>query len=493
MTANEKNGKPTPGQPSATRGTGVHFARALLLIALIGVLMLFSLDKANPGDDGLLEAAVAQPLSWFEVLPPSYIFVITCLMVLSAFFSASETAFLSIPRQKMRVMREEGKVLSQLVVQMLDDPGRLLTLILVGNLIVNTAIGVVLGTRMERLFASVLGFTPAGAYIAAIVVVTAIMVFFGDILPKIFAVRAREAYAQIAVIPLMAIGKILAPIQNALLHITDLLFRVTRFHELRAAPYITDEEIKSLVTDTKSEDEIEEDGREMIRRILEFHDVQVRDILVPRPDVVAISEDATVGEAFALYRKCEYSRVPVYRDDLDHITGVLFAKDALPSIVRGDFDRPVKTLSRTPHFVPEVMSVQSFIKNVQRLRSHLAIVVDEFGGTEGIVTLHDAIQQVVGDIKDDDEEEAPLYEQMGEGAYRVRGNMPLDEFSELIDVEFEEQEHQTLGGFIMEHLGKIPAVGDTVEVAGVVFTIDVVTGKRAASISVKLLPKEDEA
>jgi len=465
--------------------------RVVLLLTIVCAVVFMLAAQPQVGQGGAEAPGVAD-VTLRELVTPSLVLVILGLMVLSAFFSSCETAFLSISKQRLRTMREEGKVLDQLVVQMLDDPGELLTLILVGNLVVNTALGVVLGTRTENIFAQVLHVSPANAYMAAVAIVTAVMVFFGDILPKIFAVRAKEVYARVAVIPLMAIGRLLAPIRNGFIQVTDFLFRITRFRELRAAPYITDEEIMTLVADTKGEGDIEEDGRQMIRRILEFHDVQLREILTPRPDIVAISEDATVGEAYDLYRKCEYSRIPVFRDDLDHITGVLFAKDALPSVIRGDLNRPVKTLARTPHFVPEAMSVQGFIKNVQRLRSHLAIVVDEFGGTEGIVTLHDAIEQVVGDIRDEDEEEAPLYEMVHDNVYRVQGNMPLDQFSELVDKEFEEQEHQTVAGFVMEHSDKIPAVGERIEVDGLALTIEAVTGKRASSVRVEILPNSQE-
>src|SRR5690606_42105399 len=138
---------------------------------------------------------------------------------------------------------------------------------------------------------------------------------------------------------------------------------------------------------------------------LEFRDVILREILVPRPDVVALPETATVADALELLRKEEYSRVPIYRDDLDHITGVLFMKDLLPSVAKGDLQRSVQTLARPPYFVPEIMSVKRFVEDIQRQRVHLAVVVDEYGGTAGIVTLHDAIEAVVGDILDPSDEE----------------------------------------------------------------------------------------
>ena len=145
------------------------------------------------------------------------------------------------------------------------------------------------------------------------------------------AVRVRERWARLAVFPLLAVGRVIGPLRDGMLWVTDLLFRVTRFHELRAAPYITDDELKSVLSNGKAEDEVEEDGRQMIRNILEFHDAQLREIVVPRPDVVAVSEDATVGEALELYRTHEFSRMPVYRGDIDHITVCCSPKRCCPA------------------------------------------------------------------------------------------------------------------------------------------------------------------
>ncbi|NIA14124.1 MAG: DUF21 domain-containing protein [Nitrospiraceae bacterium] len=433
-----------------------------------------------------VETAADGTVKWDDILPPSVCVAVLCLLVISAFFSSTETAFLSIPRPLLRKLRDESTVSARLVVQMLDSPGRLLTTILVGNMLVNTLIGVVLGTRVKDLFLEVAGIPPSASYALSIVVTTSALLFFGEITPKIMAVRARERWALLSVFPLLAVGRVIGPLRDGLLWFTDQLFRVTRFHELRAAPFITDDELKSVLSNGDAEDEVEEDGRQMIRNILEFHDAQLREIIVPRPDVVAVSEDATVGEALELYRTHEFSRMPVYRGDIDHITGVLFAKEMLPSVTTGDLARPVSELARPPHFVPETMAVQEFIKSVQRLRSHLAIVVDEFGGTEGIVTLQDAIEEVVGDITVEGEEEERLYEKVGEGVYRVQGGLPLDEFAELTGVDIEDDEHQTVAGYLMGQEDKLPEAGDRFVRDNVTYTVEAVEGRRLGVVRVEI-------
>jgi CBS domain containing-hemolysin-like protein len=454
------------------------------LLCCLAIPMLLAAQRPAMADQAGYDLGDAR--LWHEYLPPSVLFVVTLMLIASAFFSSCESAFFAIQRTRLRAMREEETWTSRMVVHMLDHPGQLLTTILIGNMIANTLIGVVLGTRVKDLFEFGFRLPAVVAYSSSAVVCTSVLLFFGEIVPKVFAVQARETYARVAVVPLVAVDYLFAPFRKALLWLTEFLFRVTRFHELHAAPYITDEELKSVLAQ-EPEGEIQEDGRQMIRRILEFRDVQLREILVPRPDIIALPEDATVEEALALYREHECSRMPVYHEDLDHITSVLFAKDLLPSYSKGQSDRLVRELARPPHYVPETMTVHNFIKNVQRLRSHLAVVVDEYGGTEGIVTLHDAIEQVVGDILDEGEEE-PLVRQIAEGVYRVDGGLSLDELQEWISVSLGETEHQTVAGFIMERSEKIPAVGDEVSFDGITFTVEQVEGKRASVVRVQIAP-----
>jgi len=505
------DGEPLPGQQRSLTidDRNVKRARHVLWIILFSALLCAlgpvllggttEIEAAQPFN-GNADTAISQaenvtpsarPPTFTEYLPVSVLTLVVFLMALSAFFASSETAFLSIPQPTLRGMREGKRLTGRLVTGLVDDPGRLLTTVLVGNMLVNTIIGVVLGTRLKD-YLSAAGFPAFAAYITAIVVCTSVLLLFGEIMPKILAVRARESYACIVVIPLLAADWVLTPLRDGFLHLTDIIFRVTRFHELRAAPFITDAELKAILAQKQTTTTIQEDERQMIRRILEFHDVQLREILIPRPDIIALQEEATAAQALEIYREHEFSRIPVYRDDLDHITGVLFIKDLLPNVTKNELDIPVKQFTRPPRFVPETMSVDRFIKNVQRLRSHLAVVVDEYGGTEGIVTLHDAIEQVVGDIMDEDEEERVPYKQIAEGVYRVEGNFQLDQLTDLIGFPIEDQEHNTVSGFLMAQTEKILSVGDVIAHSGVLFTVEEVDGKRALRVRIETHPRKEK-
>lgn len=455
------------------------FRNACILLGLCALLFLFSGTPAAGANGG-------SATHWTHFLPPALILVLLVLVGLSAFFSGSETAFFSIHRLRLRAMTEESGMTGPLVARMMQHPGRLLTTILMGNMIVNVLLSVFMGSRIEDLLHDWAGYTPELSYLAALVLSTAALVLFGEVMPKVVAVQVGERFARVTCFPLSMADRVLAPFRDGLMKVANLLFRITRFHELRAAPFITDEELKSLLTDGEAQGVIEEDERQMIQGILEFADALVREILVPRPDIVAIPEEATVADALALMRQHEFSRMPVYQEDLDHITGVLVAKDLLPSASRGQFDTPVKSLMRRAHFVPETMTIQQFVDSAQRHRAHLAIVVDEYGGTAGIVTLEDAIEQVVGDLLDEHEQEEDAVVKLGHNTCRVEGRLSLNELNESIGTELEDDEHETVAGLVMSLIDRVPQPGDEVEHDGIRFTVETCEGKRVSTLRITL-------
>lgn len=472
------------------RRAGFRSALAALIgAALLAGAGLLSAGGATPLSEpaGGAGALAASPQSWTDIFPPPMLFAVIALLCCSAFFSGSETAFFAIHKLRLRGMREEGTLGGTLVAQTMDHPGRLLTTILVGNTIVNVLIGVFLGSHAQDMLHHYFpGLSDAGAYVLAVALCTSVLVFFGEISPKVFAVRSCERIARVAVFPLLAADRVLAPIRDGLLWITEILFRLTRFRQVHAAPFITDEELRSALTDGEAQGVIEDDERQMIEGILEFSDAHLREILVPRPDVIALSEDATVAEALETVRQHEYSRMPVYKDSPDAMIGVLFAKDLIPCIARGELERTIKGLIKPVHFVPAMMTVQQFVADAQRHRAHLAVVVDEYGGTAGIVTLEDAVEQVVGDIMDEDEQEEPGYLKLGELEYQIEGGMPLDELSELLGVDLHDDEHETLAGFLMAKSEKVLESGDAIEHEGVRFTVEVCDGKRVSCVRAEL-------
>jgi magnesium and cobalt exporter, CNNM family len=467
------------------------FRRIATVLTLWGCLSSAALVALSPwvfAQSGELTSGPNTDLAaeFFEIVSPGILLALFVLLALSAFFSASEVAFLAIHKVTLRGLAETGGVRGKLVVNLLEHPSRLLTSILIGNMFVNVIISIMLPQRMERVIEATTGLPPQPSYFLTIGLSTLILVLFGEVTPKVVAVRMSTSFAMAAALPIKLCDTLFSPIQWGLMRFTDFLFRVTRFNDIKAAPFITDEEMLSVLSDSEAHGVIEEDEEQMIQGILETGDAFVREILVPRPDVVALDAAATVKDAVELYREHEFSRMPVFEEDLDHVVGILFAKDLLPRVISEEWDAAIRDMIQPPNFVPETITIRGFVKEAQRKHAHLAIVADEYGGTAGIVTLEDAIEEIVGDIRDEDEEVKPLYEEIEAGRFRVDGGLPLDDLSDLIGVDLKDREHETVAGFFIDKTNKIPEEGDRLEYGGVVFAIEAVDGKRAASLLIEL-------
>lgn len=408
---------------------------------------------------------------------------ILVLLSLSAFFSACEVAFFSLGPLRVRAMAGSTAFLDHQVARLMRQPGELLTSILMANSMVNVLLSVVLAYPVETIFD---WFMPGPfAYISAVLFCASLLIFAGEILPKLLVVRNNEAFARIAALPLYVASALLQPLRHGVIHFIGYMFRVTRFSKVRPAPFMTDDEFVSLLSEGEATGAIEKDEREMIQGILKGNDVMVRDILIPRPDITALSDEATVGEALDLICQHEYSRIPVCRENLDQIAGILYAKDLLSLADQNDLDAAIAPFIRKASYVPETMTVLEFMKSVQRLRTHLAIVVDEFGGTEGLVTLHDALREVVGDIEAEDREDSALVKELDDHLYEVDGSYPLDELEDITGVAVEDESHTTVAGFLMEQSDKVLEVGDKIDHGGVVYTVEEMEGKRVSRLTVQ--------
>jgi CBS domain containing-hemolysin-like protein len=395
-------------------------------------------------------------------------------------------AFFSLHRVRLRAMASEGGLTGRLITDLMRHPAQLLGTILIGNMTTNIIIGVLLPARLERYLNATFSLGVVTSSLLTVFIATVLVLFLSEITPKVLAVSIAEPLARMAVVPMSVADRLFGPLRWASLRFTELLFRVTRFNDIPPAPFLTDEEIMSVLADSEGQGVIEEKEGQMIQAIIESGDAYVREILVPRPDVVAIERGANVRDALEVFRTHSYSRMPVYQEDIDHITGMLVAKDLLPCVVRGELDRPIGPLARRACFVPETMSIREFIRYSQRRHMHLSVVVDEYGGTEGLVTLDDAIEEVVGEIRDAAKRGDKRYKRLAKGCFRVDGGLSLHELSRLLGVEFESPEHETVAGYFMDHAGKVPEKGDVFEQEGVLFTVEEIQGRRASAFRVEL-------
>jgi putative hemolysin len=459
---------------------------------------LLSYEEAQAGLTGMdealfgkIDASGDQFLSKVELrraadkrIRPRLLVGLVILLTLSAFFSASEVAYFSLSPLHIRAIGEREGLLNRETTRLLSQPGELLTSILMGNSIVNVLLGVVMAVPAETVFESL--FPPPFSYLAAVVVCTAILVIVGEIVPKLLVVRNNELFARWAAWPLRLSSALLLPLRHGVLWLIGFLFRITGFSDLRPAPFMTDEEFDSLLSEGEATGAIEKDEREMIQGILKVSESMVREILIPRPDMIALSDGATVAEALDVVIEHEFARIPVCGENLDQIAGILYAKDLLSHVDQGNMELPIKSLLRPAHYVPETMTVSDFMKSVQRMRTHLAIVVDEFGGTEGLVTLHDALREIVRDLDTEDHPEDSAVVQVEKDLYEVDGRFPLDELEALTGVPVDDSEHTTVAGFLMEQSDKVPEVGDHIRHEGIRYTVEAVAGKRVSKLRIRI-------
>ena len=255
---------------------------------------------------------------------------------------------------------------------------------------------------------------------------------------------------------------------------------------------MSEDEIRHLVDIAEEEEEIEEDERELIHSIFEFGDTVVREVMVPRPDMITIPSDATLDDALKTIVKAGYSRIPLYEGDNDNIVGVLYAKDLLKRVHESRRDTKVSVIGRSPTFVPEQKKVAELLREMQEQRVHMAVVVDEYGGTAGLVTIEDLIEEIVGEIVDEYDQEEPLVEPIDEDTIRVDAKMPIDEVNELLHAELPHEEWYTVGGLVFGLTGRVPTQGERVKFDSLEFMTERVTGRRIQKVVITKLPPEPE-
>lgn len=264
-----------------------------------------------------------------------------------------------------------------------------------------------------------------------------------------------------------------------------LVGRLLRASWRREAPQVSEEELLAMAEAAEASDAIEPEERELIGQIIEFGDTVAREVMVPRTDMVAISDQHTVGEAIAIVIEHGYSRVPVYGGGIDDVLGVVHAKDLMRAEREAGPDSRAAAVARTPHFVPETKRISLLLREMQAEKFHIAIVVDEYGGTAGVVTLEDLIEELVGEIVDEFDVEEPMIERLAPGTVRVNGRVPIDELSEVLGAPLPNGDWDTVGGLIFNTLGHVPDEGETLVMEGWELLVERVTGRRIARVIVK--------
>jgi putative hemolysin len=402
--------------------------------------------------------------------------VVFVFIVISGFLALSETGLTRMNRVKAITLEEQGRRGAAALRKLIEHPERainpVLFLLLLCNTVAATLVGVVA--------AHVVG--PLGVIVATAFEVVFIFVF-AEAAPKTWAVQNTEKAALIAAPVVIALVKIppIRWITNALIRVSNL---VLPGKGIKQGPFVSEEELLAMADAAVEDDVIEREERTLIHSIIDFGDTVVREVMVPRPDMVAVESTARVSDVVEIAIAAGYSRIPVFGQGIDDIVGVVFIKDLMRAEREGKQDAEVSQIMRTANFVPETKKVSSLMREMQNQKFHLAIVVDEYGGTSGLVALEDLIEELVGEIEDEYDVEEVAFETLPNGDLRVNARMSIDEINELLDAELPEGDWDTVGGLVYSLLGHVPAEGETVENDNIRLTAERVQGRRIGRVRV---------
>ena len=410
------------------------------------------------------------PLQWVLLA------ALAACVALSAFFSMSETAFMALNRVRLKTMQQAGNRRAGLALRLAEDTDRLISTILVGNNLVNIA-GTAIATVLFTGWAGELGPT------LSTVVMTILILMFGEVTPKTLARQSPERIAMAVAPFLRALCWLLAPISRLFALWQQLLKRIRKPQE--EEPDI-EAELITMVDEARQEGGMDDHESELIRSAIEFVDLDVKNIMTPRMDVTALPDDSTMAEAAVAFRESGYSRLPVYHEDLDHVVGILNEKDFYAARHAGE--RDIRQVMTPPVYTPATLKISKLLKLCQTTRTHLIIVLDEFGGTEGIVTLEDALEELVGEIYDEHDDISEEMVAIDDRTWQVDGRMQLSDLKERLGLKGE-YEAETVGGWVSEVLGYIPTVNTRFAAEGLKGVVTAMDRRRVTRIRLTREPE----
>jgi len=404
--------------------------------------------------------------------------VLLILLIASGFFSASETSLMSLSKIRIRHMKEEGVKGAKLVANLTEDSNKLLSTILVGNNIVNIA-----ATSISTaLFTSLI---PGASGVAvATALMTVLVLLFGEITPKTIAANNSEKVAIFVSKPIKVIIFILRPVVWVFNLVTGLIFKILGVKDKGTQPYITEEELKTMVNVSHEEGVLEIEERQIINNVFQFGDMQAKEAMVQRLDMIAINSEDKYEQIIDIFKSEKLSRMPVYNESIDDIIGILNIKDIifLSDDEIENFD--IKDYIREPFFTYEFKKIAQLLEEMKIEKSQMAIVVDEYGGTSGLITLEDLIEVIVGDIEDEYDEEEEEIQVIKEDEYIVDGSIKITDVNELIGVRLESEEFDSIGGYIIGHLRRLPEENEVIEVDNVKFCIESLDKNRIKKVRI---------
>lgn len=401
---------------------------------------------------------------------------VLCLFLIAT-DSAVETALTNISRLRLRQLLERGVPRAQAISDLVDNPQRFPTTLLFVNTISLLTIGsmaLIISWHFEPWWASVL----------AVIIAAIVVLILGVAVPKALAIRNPERTALALYAPANTIRRIVSPIVALASLLAAPFVRLIGGRTAPAGPFVTHEEMRMLVNVGEEEGVIQQEEEELIHSIFEFGDTVVREVMVPRPYIVAVEDDFSVAQAADVALQSGHTRLPIYRESIDNVAGVATVQDMLRALRQDGTSLPITSVMRPALYIPETKKVDELLRELQKGRVHLAIVVDEYGGTAGLVTIEDLLEEIVGEIQDEYDVETPMTQWVNDSELHADARVPLDDINEMLHVTWEAEDSDTLGGFVYEQLGRIPNPGDTVHEGDYVITVLSTEGARIKQLSI---------
>lgn len=405
-----------------------------------------------------------------------HLFGLGVLFVFSAFFSGSETALMALDKLRVKYLVEKKRRGARKLDDVLGRPDRLLGAILVGNNLVNIAASVFATTFFVGLYGE-------RGELLTILILTPLLLVLAEVCPKTYAAQYPEKVSFMVLRPILAVMVLLAPVVWVVTAISRGLTHFFKGEEER--PIISEDEIRSMITVGEETGVVAKEQRRMLHGVFELSQIRARDVMIPRTEVVGIDLDTPFAEVLRLVQQARHSRFPVYEASLDNVVGIIHSKDILSYV-----DRPqafsLGEIARPPYFVPESKPIETLLQSFRKRRVHLAVVVDEYGGVEGVVTLEDIVEEIVGEIQDEYDAEEVLVRELGPGRYLVDGSASLRTINRRFKLQLSEEHANTLAGWLLRTMGSIPEQGDSCESDGAVFTVRKVVDRRVEEIEMVL-------
>jgi putative hemolysin len=425
--------------------------------------------------------------------------IVSGLILVGGFFAASEIALITVKRHRLNQLIGEGSRSARTAKRVTDDPSRFLATIQIAITFLGFLAAAVGAVSLSRSLEGVIGIIPflrnaadEISFVLVTLVIALASIIVGELVPKTLALTFADRFALVVAPAIGLLDRLLSPIVWLVSSFSNVLVRLLGGTERPQAGYLSTEELKMLVETGSETGGIEKDEKEMIHGVIELGETQVHEVMVPRIGIQAIEVNDPIDEVLDMIIRAGHSRLPVYEESLDNVVGTLYAKDLLPYLKRNGGETPqidIRKIARPPVYVPETMAVDELLHQMQATKRHIAIVVDEYGGTAGLITLEDVVEEIVGEIQDEYDREESLVEPIdsdGQRAFRLDGRVSMDDLRDLFDLpdaeEEDEEAYDTVGGFIVHRVGRIPLPGAEVPFQDVMLKVEAAEPRRVAKV-----------